>query len=94
MNNSQIRTLSELLDYMHLGCEIDFTFNKLMYFLQPEEGAYKCNGAKKYILCDENSTESRIIFIGTDEEILDYKFEGKYSLRNNFSMFAAPYFLR
>ena len=85
--------IDELITHIKMGREIEFNFNSIPYFIEPD---YKTQDPKelKVILCDCSSNEvGTVIFNGTIPELLTFKFEGKYDLENNYEMMSVEWIL-
>ena len=74
-------TIDEFKDHILTGREIEFSFNNMEYFSEPDYESYGkffleiCTGEKK----------GEQIFHGTTEEFLLFKFEDKYLCQDYFS---------
>lgn len=74
--------IDKLIAHIKMGREIEFDFNSKTYFIEPD---CKTQDAKdmKVVLYDCSADEVGIvIFNGTIQEFLSFKFEGKYDLNN------------
>lgn len=75
-------TIDELITHIKMGREIEFNFNSIPYFIEPD---YKTQDSKELqvILSDCSADDvGTVIFNGTIQEFLAFKFEGKYDLNN------------
>ena len=86
--------VDDLIFSMQCGEEIEFYINGNCYFLQPDYQSANHDGdSKKTIypftrLYDaENYDDPKMIFYGTAENIVNYVFEGKYTLKDHFNQF-------
>lgn len=83
----EVKTWDDLLFYMWMGREIEFFFNEVPYFVEPNWNLETVN-IEDFTLCIcDSDPQGEIIFTGTDEQFIDYKFENKYTLRDNFDKF-------
>lgn len=71
-----------LVESLHLNREIEFAFNGKLYFAEPDTNPPL---ERKYSIW--NVETHTCIFSGSIEEMLNYTFEGKYSLNSNYNMF-------
>lgn len=86
--------ISDLVFCMKCGEEIEFYINGNCYFIQPDyERANSAGDTKKMsypfmVLYDATDYDDpKILLIGTAENLIDYVFDGEYTLRNNFDKF-------
>ena len=89
-------SLQELIYSMKCGEEFDLQLKDLRIFLQPEYESLKedCNeGASEYtrtIIWIEDGEDSKELFRGTTEEVINYKFLGKYTFKDHMELFSIP----
>ena len=86
--------INDLIFSMQCGEEIEFYINGNCYFLQPDyERKQKNPDSEKppypfTVLFDAKNYENpTILLIGTAENIVNYVFEGKYTLKEHFNQF-------
>ena len=82
-------TKNELIQYIKLGREIEFSYNNRSLFLAPQYDQNHC--FLQYYIYDNVS--KKIIVAGTIEDILDFEFASHVSLRNNTDLFNFDYIL-
>lgn len=85
---------------MQCGREIEFSFNKKDYFIAPDYERYyeSWNDTippypNSVLYYCERTDKLKVIISGTTEEVICYKFDGKYSLKDNFDLFLIDYVL-
>ena len=88
-------SITEFLNYLHEGREIECHFAEKMYFIQPcyDKSAQKesiFNICLYYCPTHEETIE---LFCGTPEELLNFRFDDKYALEENWSLFNVDYIL-
>ncbi len=82
-------TLSELINYLEQGREIEFNLYDSEYFMSI---LYLDNLTdEKYYIWD--NTQKYDIIIGSMNDILSYKFNGNISLKENIEKFSFRYIL-
>ena len=81
--------IQDFITYLAQGREIEFQLIGKNYFLQPD---YK--NKQGYILyyC-ETSDKSKEIYRGTHNDIVNYRFENKICLQNDFDLFEFSFIL-
>ena len=85
--------INDLIYSMQIGEELEFYLCGNRYFLQPQYETANAIWSKEIppypftVLFDSNDYENpKKIFVGTAEEIVNYVFDGKYTIKNNFDM--------
>ncbi len=81
--------IQDFITFLSQGREIEFRLNGKGYFLQPD---YK-NGQGYVLYCCECVENSKVIFSGTSDDILKYKFDGGICLQNDFDSFEFSFVL-
>lgn len=86
--------INGLMHAMQCGEEIEINLNGKCYFLQPDYKRFNenwCIDGIPYpftVIYDSSDYENpKEIFVGTTEEVMDYKFESKHTLRKNINEF-------
>lgn len=86
----------ELTDFvfaLQCGEEIEICLENKLYFLQPEYETLNRNYDKNTppypntIIFDVTESDTKEIFRGCTEDVLDYKFNGTHTLRSNLTDF-------
>ena len=80
---------SEIIISLNLGCEIEFSYKGTAYFLTPDYSK-QCY---YFLEVEQSRGKWRKIFTGGIDEILNFKFEDKHSLRDHFEEFKINYIL-
>lgn len=81
--------LNKVKDAMHCGEEFEICIEGQNYFLQPD---YNCEDedfgySHTVVYYLNNDSRSKKIFSGTIDEVVNYKFLEKYSLKDDLSKF-------
>ncbi len=82
-------SIQDLITYLNQGREIEFRLNGKVYFLQPD---YK-NGQGYVLYYCESADNSKVIFSGTSDDILKYRFENRIRMQNDFELFEFTFVL-
>lgn len=85
---------NDLMFYMQCGEEIEIHIDGKSYFLQPDYKRFNKNwniDNPSYpftVIYDSSDYDNpKKIFVGTTEDVINYEFENKYTLRDNFDKF-------
>ena len=81
--------IQDFIAYLTQGREIEFRLNGNDYFLQPD---YKNNQGYILYYC-ENSDNSKEIYRGNHNDILNYDFGSGVCLQNDFDLFEFSFVL-
>ncbi len=86
--------ISDFIFCLQCGEEIEISLEGKSYFLQPEYKALNKNYGKNTppypntVIFDATESDNpKEIFRGCTEDVLDYKFNGTHTLRNNLTDF-------
>ena len=87
-----IEKWEDLIMHASWGREIEFSFNGIPYFLQPSSWNEENESYDEFLLyATITETEGELVLRGTSEQIVDYQFNGGYTLRENFEKFKLDY---
>lgn len=80
--------INELIEMMQIGEEFEVCVDGQNFFLQPEYDSWleEC-GYLRTIIFDSNNGNATEIFVGSTETILEYRFAGKYTFKNDLNKF-------
>ena len=80
---------NEVIISLFLGREIEFSYKGKAYFLTPNHSKECCY----FLEVEQVKGKWEKIFTGKIDEILNFKFEDKHSLRDHFKEFKIDYIL-
>ena len=84
-------TIDEFNEYLSQGREIEFSFNKINYFLWPDYEKNTHFYVSVEMLGDKGDWSE--IFHGKKEDFFEFKFEGKYRCKEYFDKINFRYIL-